>query len=113
MRILVRWIGATLPFVEIGEAVTIGILIENVALLDRQGILFEPVVRHWRMDLCVLQGCRQTVGADEMSFWNKKPGPRAGFPLRRVLELLCGAIEFNRDRGRRGSFLRRRLLRAQ
>src|SRR5882672_9551453 len=113
MRILLRWIGATLPFVEVGEAVTIGILIENVAILDRQGKLFEPVVRHWRMDLCVLQGCRQTICSAEMSFRNEKSGARAGLPWRRVLELLCGAIEFNRNGGRGGSFLRRRLLRDQ
>ena len=113
MRLLVRWIGVSLPLVEIGEAVAIGILFENVGILDGQSILFEPIVRHRRMDLCVLQRRRQTVCADEMSFRNEKPGARAGFPLRRVLELLGGAIEFNRDGRRRGSFLRRRLLRDQ
>jgi hypothetical protein len=63
------------------------------------------------MDLCVLQSRRQTVCPDKMSFWNEKPGARARFPLRRVLELFGGATEFNRDSRLRGSFLRRRLLR--
>src|SRR4029453_14221271 len=93
MRILVGWIGVPLPFVQIGKAVAIGILVESVGILDGQGILFEPIVRDRRMDLCVLQRCRQTVCADEMSFRNKKTGASAGFPLGWVLELLCGTIE--------------------
>src|SRR6266508_5839732 len=110
MRILVRRIGSTLPFVEIGEAVAIGILIESVGILDGKSILFEPLVRHRRMDLGILQRCGQTVCSDEMSFRNEKAGASARLPLRWVLELLCGVIELNRHGRRRGSFWRRRLL---
>ena len=56
------------------------------------------------MHLGILQRGRQAVCADEMSFRNKKPRARAGFPLCRLLELLRCAIEFHRDGGLRGSF---------
>ncbi len=110
VRILVRWVGASLPLIQIGEAVGIGILIENIRVLDRQVVFFEPVVRHRRMHLRVLQRRRPTVCADEMFLRNEKPRARAGFPLCRMLELLRGASEFDRDGRRRGGFCRRRLL---
>src|SRR5436309_4668016 len=59
------------------------------------------------MDLGVFQRRGQAVGANEMFFRNKKSGTSAGFPLRRMLELLRGAIEFRRDRWRRSILWRR------
>src|SRR5205809_1859798 len=63
------------------------------------------------MYLRVLQRGRKTVRADEMFLRNKKPRTGAGFPLRRLLELLRCAIEFDCDRRLRGSFRARRLRR--
>ena len=46
MRIAIGRIGVALPFLEIGKAVAIGILLENVCIGDRQSKLLEPFVRH-------------------------------------------------------------------
>src|SRR5206468_9722292 len=102
---------AALPFVEIGEPVLVGILIENVGVFDRQTVFFEPIIRNRSMYLRVLQRGRKTVRADEMFLGNKKPRTGAGFPLRRLLELLRCAIELECDRRLRGSFRGRRLRR--
>src|SRR5947208_1243192 len=59
------------------------------------------------MHLGVFQRRGQAVGANEMFFWNKKSGTSAGFPLRRMLELLRRAIELRSDRRRRGILWRR------
>src|SRR5207237_168373 len=67
----------------------------------------EPIVRHRRMHLGVFQRRGLTVGANEMFFGNKKSGTSAGFPLRRMLEPLRGAIELRCDRRRRGILWRR------
>src|SRR5947207_3689142 len=45
-----------------------------------------------------------------MPFRNEKPGAPAGFPLRGMLELLCGTIQFNSRGRRRRIFWRRRPL---
>src|SRR5262249_10473164 len=65
---------------------------------------FEPIIRDWGMHLGVLKCGRQAVCTDEMSFGNEKPRTRAAFPLCRLIELFCRAIEFHGDRGLRGSF---------
>src|SRR6266487_3507678 len=67
------WIGLSLPFIEIGEAVVIGIFIEDIRILDRQAKLLEPLVRYGWMHHSGLQRCRQVVGTDEMFFRNEKP----------------------------------------
>src|SRR5439155_6069408 len=92
------------------EAVGIGILIESIRVFDGQSVFFKPVIRYRGMNLCVLQRRRQTVSADKMSFRNEKPGAPSGFPLRGMLELLCGAIEFNSRARRRRIFRRSRSL---
>ena len=51
MRILVGWIRVALPFVEIGEAIAVGILIENIGIGDGQTIFLEPLIWHRRMHL--------------------------------------------------------------
>ena len=73
MRILIRWIGLSLPLIEIGEAVAIGIFIESIRILDRQAKLLEPLIRHGRVHHCGLQRRRQVVRTDEMFFRNEKP----------------------------------------
>ena len=104
MRIFVYWIGPALPFVKIGETVVVGVLIKSVGVFDRQTVFFEPIIGDWGMHLGVLKRGRQAVCTNEMSFGNEKPRARAAFPLCRLLELLCRAIEFHRDGGLRGSF---------
>src|SRR6266487_3933303 len=101
MRIFVRWIGASLPLVQIGETVSIGILIEDIPFRDWQAKLLKPVIWHRWVYLCILQRRRQTVGTDKMFFRNEKPRAAAGLPLRRVLELLGGTIKLNSLGGRR------------
>src|SRR5207245_783945 len=97
--------------VEIGETVFVGVLIENVGVLNGQTEFFKPLIWNRWMHLGVLQRGRQAVRADEMFFRNKKAGARAAFPLCRMLELLRRAIELRRDGRRRGSFCPRRLQR--
>src|SRR5947207_10511883 len=111
VRIFVRRVAAALPFVKISEAVLVGVLIENAGVFDRQTVFFEPIIRNRSMYLRVLQRGRKTVRADEMFLRNKKPRTGAGFPLRRLLELLRCAIEFDCDRRLRGSFRARRVRR--
>src|SRR5205809_6201209 len=115
MRILIRWIGLSLPFIEIGEAVVIGIFIEDIRILDRQAKLLEPLVRYGRMHHCGLQRRRQVVGADEMFLRNEKPRTPAEFPLGRLLELFRSTIKLDSLARRGGRFGRRRslLLRGQ
>ena len=93
-----------MPFVEIGEPILIGVLIESVGVFDGQRIFFKPLVRHRRMHLRVLQRGGHAVGPDEMFFRNEKARAHAGFPLDRFLELLGGAIELDRHGRRRRSF---------
>src|SRR5207247_914461 len=107
MRILIRWIGLSLPFIEIGKAVAIGIFIEEIRILDRQAKLLEPLVRHGRMYHCGLQRRRQVVGADEMFFRNEKPRTPAEFPLRGLLELFRSTIKLDSFARRGGRFGRR------
>ena len=73
MRIFFRRVGAALPFIEIGEAVLIGVLIESVVVFDWQTVFFEPVIGNWSVHLRVLQRGRQAVRADEMFFRNEQP----------------------------------------
>src|ERR1700745_3854786 len=58
------------------------------------------------MHLHVSQRGRQTVATDEMFLRNEEPRAHAAFPWQRLLELLRGAIEFDRDRRRGGRFRR-------
>jgi hypothetical protein len=109
MRIFVRRIGASLPFVKIGKAVFVRILIESVGVFDRQAIFFEPLIWNWWMHLGILQRGRQTVGADEMFFRNKKSGTGAGSPLIRMLQFFRRAVELECDRRRQSRLLLRRL----
>src|SRR5205809_7758180 len=115
MRILIRWIGLSLPFIEIGEAVVIGIFIEDIRILDRQAKLLEPLVRYGRMYHCGLQRRRQVVGADKMFFRNEKSRAPAKLPLRGLLELFGSTIKLDSLARRGGRFGRRRglLLRGQ
>src|SRR5436305_15110960 len=110
MRILVRRIGVPLPFVQISEAVLIGVLIENVSVFDGQMILLEPLIWNRSMHLRVLKCSRHAVCADEMFLRNEKSRARAGPPLGRVLELLGGMIEFHRDWRRQCTFSPPRFL---
>src|SRR6266550_4602062 len=80
MRILIRWIGLSLPFIEIGEAVVIGIFIEDIRILDRQAKLLEPLVRYGRMHHCGLQRRRKVAGAFPQHDQARQPCP-AGRPL--------------------------------
>src|SRR6266481_5814327 len=81
------------PFIKVGEAIAIGILIENICIRDWQTISLKPVIRHRRVDLRVLQCRRQTVCADKMSFRDEESRATAGFPLGWMVELKCGPIE--------------------
>src|SRR4029077_10556079 len=60
------------------------------------------------MNLRVFQRRGKPVSANEMFFRNKKSGASTGFPLRRTLKTLRGAVEL-RCQGRRRRILRRRL----
>src|SRR6267378_4786621 len=110
MRVSIGWIGMALPLVEIGEAIAVGILLEHVAIGDRQAELLKPFVRYRRMHFRRVQSCRLAVSADEMLLRNEQPGTSAKRPLWRLAQLLrCRFHRHCFSRRRRGQLRRARL----
>ena len=85
-----------LPFIQVGEAVAIRILGQDIGVGDGQTELFQPFVRHRRMHLRGLKRGRQSVRADEMLFRHKQSGPAAENPLRWNLDFLDGVTQIVR-----------------
>ena len=91
--VLVGRIGVAVPFIKVGEAIAIGILIESICIRDWQTISLKPLIWHRWVYLCVLQCRRQTVCADKLFFRDEESRTTAGFPLCWMVELTCGPIE--------------------
>ena len=77
-----------LPLIEIGEAVAVGVLRQNIGFGNRKTEFLQPFVRHRGMEESVLQGRGLPIRADKMFFRHEKTGAPARSPLRRGLQLL-------------------------
>src|SRR5438034_474577 len=72
------------PLIQVAEAVAVRVLRQNIRIGDRQVELFQPVVRHGRVDFGRLQRRGLTVRANEMFFRNEDSGAAAECPERRL-----------------------------
>src|SRR2546423_15441144 len=101
MRIPVRRVGVSLPFVEVIETVAVRILFQDVGIGDGQAKLLDPFVRHRWMHFGGLQGGGLSIRADEMFFRNTEPGTPAEGPLRWLPQVLQSIFDLFRFAGRR------------